>query len=176
MALATSLLPFIGQNWGAGNFLRAREAHKKANIFVVLWGLLGVAIIASIAPWIANFFTNDSDVLKYLLTFLYIIPIAYAFRGLCHNAYSAMNAIDHPYYATINILLRLFVFTLPLAVVGAWVLGFKGLLIAIIIAEAVSSFIAVRWVKKLYDRNTIKQRIFKNSIVETGVELCPIGK
>jgi putative MATE family efflux protein len=164
MALATSLLPFIGQNWGAGNFSRVREAHKKANIFVVFWGLLGVGIIASVAPWIANFFTNDSDVFKYLLTFLYIIPIAYAFRGLCHNAYSAMNAINHPYHATINILLRLFVFTIPLAAVGAWMLGFKGLLFAIIISEAASSVISVRWVKKLYDCNTIKQMTLKDSI------------
>ena len=174
MALAASLLPFIGQNWGAGNFLRVKQATKNANIFIIFWGLLSAVIIAGIAPWIANFFSKDPDVIKYLVMFLYIIPIAYAFRGICHNAYSAMNAINHPYHSTINILLRLFIFTIPLAALGAFIWGFRGLLFAIVLAEAASSIMTSRWVKKLYKHNIDKQKVFKDSSIETGVELCPV--
>ena len=174
MALAASLLPFIGQNWGAGNFLRVKQATKNANIFIILWGLLSAVIIAGIAPWIANFFSKDPNVIKYLVMFLYIIPIAYAFRGICHNAYSAMNAINHPYHSTINILIRLFVFTIPLAALGAFIWGFRGLLFAIVLAETASSITTSRWVQRLYKHNINKQKILKDSSIETGVELCPV--
>jgi len=173
IALSASLLPIIGQNWGAGNVTRVKKAYKIANIFTIIWGPLSVIIITIANPWLVKLFTDEPSVQKYLSIFLYVIPVAYTFRGLCHNAYSSMNAINHPYHSMVNILFRLFVFTIPFAALGAKTYKFKGLLIGMVIAEVISSFIAVNWTTKLF--NETKFSWFKVRDFLRDRQAIPVG-
>lgn len=153
LALASSLLPFVGQNWGAGNSARLCRAQKIANLFTICWGSLCVLTIFITAPLISKLFTNDAVVIKNLITFLHIIPIAFIFRGLNHNSCGSMNAVNEPYQATTLMLIRLFVFSIPFAFAGARFLGFFGLLAGIVTAEIISGVLAILLLMKIYKKS-----------------------
>ena len=116
---------------------------------------------------VAPIFSEETLVQRYLVHFLWIMPLAFCVRGFSHNANAAMNAINHPYHAAINIIIRLMVLTLPLAGAGVWAFGFIGLLVGILLGEIISAFVAIRWIDHLYK---LHQRRYEddNSIFETS--------
>ena len=64
MALATALIPFVGQNWGAKNFSRVAQAVKKATVFSLWWGLGSFVVFLTLAIPLGRLFGKDIDKLK----------------------------------------------------------------------------------------------------------------
>jgi len=172
VALGASLVPFIGQNWGAGLHGRILGAQRIANRFVLLWGGFCVLAIAGAALKIASIFSRDLMVQKHLMHFLWIMPLAFCARGLSHNATAAMNAINHPYHAAALISIRLLLLTLPLAVVGAWTFGFVGLLVGVVLGETVSGFLGVKWIDHLYKVHVARSENTNDNFAQPGIETC----
>ncbi|MFP4055131.1 MAG: MATE family efflux transporter, partial [Phycisphaerae bacterium] len=80
-ALASTILAFMGQNWGARRFDRVRRARRDAMGFAVLWGLLCWAGFAVLARPIAHAFTEKPLVAENIVLFLRIAPLGYGLRG-----------------------------------------------------------------------------------------------
>ncbi|MFA7114125.1 MAG: MATE family efflux transporter, partial [Candidatus Omnitrophota bacterium] len=64
-ALASAVLPFAGQNYGALKLNRIDRSYTISNIFSVGWGILCFLIMYIFAHPIAEIFTNDSSVALY---------------------------------------------------------------------------------------------------------------
>ena len=135
MALATALIPFVGQNWGAKNLSRAKEAIIKANKFSLFWGLGSFFILLVLAIPLGHLFGKDIKVAKYITLYLWIIPISYGLRGCTFLVTSAFNAINKPLVATGLNLVRMLVFYIPLAVIGSRIAGLTGLFIGLCLAN-----------------------------------------
>jgi len=135
MALATALIPFVGQNWGAKKFGRVKEAVRKTNIFSLLWGLGVFVILLIFAVPLGHLFGKDIMVAKYITLYLLIIPISYGLRGCVFLTASVFNAINKPLAATGLNLMRMLIFHIPLAIIGIRMAGLPGLFIGLCLAS-----------------------------------------
>lgn len=143
MALATALIPFAGQNWGAKKFSRVKEAVKKANVFSLLWGLGVFVMLLIFAIPLGHLFGKDIKVAKYITLYLWIIPISYGLRGCVFLTVSVFNAINKPLIATGLNLVRMFIFHIPLAIIGIRIAGLTGLFIGLCLANLGTGILAL---------------------------------
>lgn len=123
LALSGSIGAIVGQNWGAREFGRAREAAMWAGGFCVVWGL-GVAIVmVAGAEACADLFTDDPDVIKEFALYLDIAAWGYAGFGLLIVANGILNAVDRASFALAQSILRVFLVMLPFALLFDQILG-----------------------------------------------------
>jgi putative MATE family efflux protein len=145
MAISSALVPFVGQNFGAGNYQRVRRARVIASEFSLFWGLFCVLLFFLSAPFLAGLFSRDRDVVKYIIRYLWIIPFSYGLQGWRMLHVSFFNALHKPLKGTIlNVVWIVFLY-LPLAFCGARWGGLYGLFVAVAVAHSLSGIIAFIW-------------------------------
>ena len=122
LALSGSIGAIVGQNWGAREFARSREAALYAFGFCILWGLgIAIAMIAA-AQWFAGLFTDEAAVVAQFTAYLKIAAWGYAGFGLLIVANGMLNAVDKASLALTQSIARVFLVMLPFAwvFVGSW--------------------------------------------------------
>lgn len=147
-ALCSGLVPFIGQNWGAEQFDRVARGRKYGYIFAVSWGVFTLGILQFMAEPIARLFSNDPDVIREIVRYLWIIPFGYATVGILSVTEETLNAIGKPVMASVQTLAHTFVFTIPFSVVGAHLHAITGLLSGLAAADILGGVVGViltRW-------------------------------
>ncbi len=149
MALSTIFGPFVGQNWGAGRINRVRKAFTKSINFSMAYGVCQAAVLFVLAPAIVRLFDTDPEVMRVAVMYLRIIPVSYGIVSIVYLASSAFNALGKPAYPIKLMLIRLGVLHIPCAYVGRELFGLVGFLSATHIATFVTSFFAVRWMRKI---------------------------
>jgi Na+-driven multidrug efflux pump len=120
MALSSVLAPFVSQNCGAGNPARARAALLLCMRFALLFQLAIYGLVWLLAPLIANLFSDHPQVVRLIVLYLHLVPIGYGFQGMVMLLASALNGVRASTVSFVFNGMRLFVFLLP----GAW-LGAK---------------------------------------------------
>ena len=152
IGVAATISPFVGQNYGAGNCDRIREALRFGLRFSLGWGIMIFVILFSFAEAIAPIFNDDPVVIKSAVLFLMILLITYGCLGISWLVNSAFNALNKPLRASFVILLHLFVFVLPLAYLGSKLSGLRGLLIGMAIGHVLIGFSAYLMAHSLLSR------------------------
>ena len=145
MSLASSLIPFVGQNWGAGNYDRVREALDVSQRFVIVYGLLAWAIIALLAGPIAGLFSDEAPVAEVMATFLRIALLGLGPVGMIVLATWSLNGMHRPLRATVLTAIHMFGTFVPLAYVGAALWGLNGAFIGIALANCICSVLGYFW-------------------------------
>jgi len=143
IALGTSLVPFIGQNWGAGKFDRVHRAHHLSARFSFFWGLLCVAAFFFTAEPIARLFSRDPAVIDGIVGYLWIMPIGYGMLGITNLTSASFNAINKPLVAASITLIHMFVLYVPLAYMGAVLIGFRGVFGGMSLANIVAGVMSL---------------------------------
>jgi len=115
MALATSLTPFVGQNFGARRCDRIEEALRTSVRWSWLWGSAACAILAAFAWPLARLFNSEPAVVETTRLFLWTVPLSYGAFGSMMQVTSTYNGLSRPFRSGAVILSRLFVFILPLS-------------------------------------------------------------
>ena len=82
MALASVLIPFIGQNYGAGKNDRIIEANRFSIRFAMIWGATAWGVLSILSGCIAWTFADDSVVQVYIKQFLWIVHFGFAFNEI----------------------------------------------------------------------------------------------
>ncbi len=157
LALSGSIGAIVGQNWGAKEYGRARQASLYAFGFCLVWGLgIAIAMVAA-GEWFAFLFTDDPDVVDEFALYLNIAAWGYAGFGILIVANGIMNAVDRASFALTQSAGRVFLVMLPIA----WVMLASSGSVAIYTAElaanlfgAVTGSLLVWWVltRKAPDR------------------------
>ncbi len=147
MALSMVLVPFVGQNWGAGKLERIQRGVKLSRIFALLWGLLLVLVFLSLARPIASVFNSDPGVIQTTSLYLLLVSISYGAFGVLQLTTSAFNALNKPLQAAGLSLLRVFVLYVPLALLGSHLLSLTGIFGAAMIANIASGLAAFLWLR-----------------------------
>ena len=153
-ALATSIVPFVGQCWGAGMKERTRKGWFQASGFVLVWGSITALLLFVMAPRIAHLFSNDHDVVTKIALYLRIIPLGYGLQGVLVVTNAMLNGIHRPIHATLLIALRLFVFFVPLAYLGSYLFNVTGMFGGMALGTGISGIIAFSYSRKIF--NTTK--------------------
>ena len=150
--LSMAMTPFVGQNFGAGNYDRIRASLRFGSKFSLIWGGATFAVLCLCAGIIAPIFNDDKTVIAAVVLFLQIIPISYGMYGIATLINSMFNALGKPLHASLVIILHLFVFVLPLAYLGSKVYGLKGIFVGIAVGNAVVGIIAYLMLQKFLVR------------------------
>jgi putative MATE family efflux protein len=142
LALSMSLPPFVSQNFGAGQFLRVKQAYFNAISFAIVWQLLIYVLLWLCADKLAQLFAKDPEVVKIITLYLAIIPLAHGLVGITILSNSSLNALHKPMISLGLNVMRLFVFLLPCAYIGAQLGELMGMIIGIAVAAALSGVLA----------------------------------
>ena len=151
-ALSLAVSPFVGQNFGAGNYNRIRAALRFGVKFSLVWGGLAFAFLYLLSGIIAPIFNDNKAVITSIVLFLQIVPISYGMYGISTLVNSMFNALGKPLQASLVVILHLFAFVLPLAYLGSMVYGLKGIFVGIAAGNAVVGIIAYLMVQKFLMR------------------------
>lgn len=142
MALSSVLAPFISQNCGAGNPARAKAALQLCMRFALLFQLAVYALTWLLAPFIAALFSDHPQVVRLIVLYLHLVPIGYGFQGMVMLLASALNGVRASSISFLFNGLRLFVFLLPGAWLGAKLGGEQGIYLGILLANLAAGTLA----------------------------------
>jgi len=147
LALSMTLPPFISQNVGANNVARVQKAYAVTLKFVLLWQFVVFLVMWIFSGWIAVAFTSEKEVSQLIQLFLMIVPLGYGLQGIVILTNSSLNAMHRPMSALVLSIIRLFVFFVPISLIGSYYFGLKGLYWGTVVANiamAVVSFIVFK--------------------------------
>ena len=122
LGLSGSIGAIVGQNWGANQKARAKQATLYAGGFCIAWGLaIAVALFAA-GDWFAGFFTEEQAVADEFARYLAIAAWGYAGYGLLIVGNGMLNAVDKAGWALAQSCFRVFAVMVPFAwlLVGSW--------------------------------------------------------
>lgn len=148
MALGSVLIPFVGQNWGAGFMPRIRLAVKYSNVFAMIWGAITFVLFFFLARPIAGLFNENPTVIDAIVSYLLMVSISYGFLGIVMLSGSVFNALNRPLPSASLSLLRMAILYIPLAVIGAHYWQLKGIFAAATVANVIAGIIALIWMRK----------------------------
>jgi putative MATE family efflux protein len=149
LALAASLTPFVGQNFGAQQPGRVSEGLRLSRRFVLLWGLGTWLALLVAAPWVAAAFTRDPAVIEAARAYFWIVPLSYGASGLVSVASATFNAMDRAMRSTLLAATRSLGLAVPLAWIGGALAGMDGVLAGIALATLIAGGLAVLWLRVL---------------------------
>ncbi len=135
IALASSLMPFLAQNMGAGQTERAKSALLGSAKFSIISQFVLYVIIALLARPLAGLFSDDEAVIDYVVIYLYLVPFAYGALGMVIVVANALNAYNRPGASLLVNVARLFLLMLPMVWLGKELLSTTGVFAAIAIAN-----------------------------------------
>ncbi|MBN1882819.1 MAG: MATE family efflux transporter [Deltaproteobacteria bacterium] len=151
LALAAAVIPFIGQNYGAGRPDRVRGGYFFSARFSVYYGLVIWALFFVLAHPIAGLFSDDPEVVGYIVWFVRIMPGGYPLLGIGHVTIAAFNSINRPIHAAMINLVRMFFLAVPLAYLGARLFSVPGIFCGMALANIISgvgAFLLFRWMSR----------------------------
>ncbi|HIG41010.1 MAG TPA: MATE family efflux transporter [Gammaproteobacteria bacterium] len=151
IGISTSVVPLVGQNWGARKFDRVYETLATCYIGCLVWGLIAATIMWLGAGYFVNFINDDPSLVETAVTFLHIIPLSIGFLGLITVATHAFNALRKPMPALLLSVARLLIVYIPMALVASHYFGYVGIFAATAITNVLVGIVAVLW-----NRRTLK--------------------
>lgn len=156
-ALHTAVAPFVGQNFGAGHVGRLGEAVRFCNRAAIAYGLGTAVVLAALSAPVARIFSDEPAVLHGIVQYLLLVPSSYGFYGVALLINSFFNAVNRPVHSTSLILLRLFVFSVPLSYAGARLGGVPGVFVGIALSNAFTGFAAMLMVRRFLSALSLKR-------------------
>lgn len=148
MALSTALTPFTGQNLGAGRRDRVKAAFRFAVRAALAWGIGVSALLALVAPMLAAAFNADPEVRRWIVRYLWVVPLSFAPLGVVHAVSSLSNGAQRSSVGAGLSVVRLFVCSVPCALIGSAVNGMAGMLIGVAVGNALAGgagLVVGRW-------------------------------
>ena len=147
-AMSSTIPMFIGQNLGAKKNDRIIKALKISFRFVLIFQLIVYLVLALCSGIISEKFSNQALVQQTIEYFLLIIPVSYGLSGVVILINVSMNVLGKPKLALYINLIKLFALCLPLALIGAYLYGLKGLFVSIALANMLA-FIVAAWLLRI---------------------------
>ena len=142
---SSSAEPFIGQNWGARQFDRVKEAVKLVNRFCLAWGAFTFVFMVTFGEWLVSLIDSNQIVIDVAGAFFLVIPLTIGFMGILQVANSSFNARGRPTPALVLSLVRTLIFYIPLSILGDWLWGYLGIFIATAFTNVLLGIVGWYW-------------------------------
>jgi len=147
MSMSIVVAPFVGQNYGAGNFERIKVCIKTALRFSIIYGIGAAVVIFIFRYQIGGLFTDDEKVISSIALYLMIVPFGYFLNGIFFIGNAVLDTLNRPMIAAVITFGHLFVLYLPMASLGNQYWGEMGIFIAYPISSLIATIIVLLVVK-----------------------------
>lgn len=142
-ALSGAIGPIVGQNFGAGQYDRVKEAFLAGVKFTAVYVCLMAATLFLLRGLIADLFQAQGETRALIYLFCGPLALASFFNGVIFVANASFNNLGHPVYSTWVNWGRHTLGTWPFAVAGAYIAGAPGVLIGQALGGVI--FAAICW-------------------------------
>jgi len=156
-ALGTVIIPFVGQNLGAGKLQRITHGVKFSQIFAMLWGIVLFILFLAASRPIAGIFNKNPVVVETIALYLLIVSVSYGAQGVYFITTSALNGFNKPLPAAGISIIRIFVLYIPLALLVSRMFALRGIFGAAALSNFVTAGIAILWIRRAL-KNTKKSK------------------
>lgn len=159
-------LPFVGYNYGAGNFKRVKDSFWFTGISSTVFGMLLAIPFTIFGSSFMSAFTKDGDIINLGVECLYIYVFCLPVLGMQYTATSTFQAIGKAISAMISNLGRQGIFFIPALFILKNTQGFYGLIWAQVLADYLAALccvlLAVPVIRKISKGCIIKKNICQN--------------
>ncbi len=145
LALSSTMVPFIGQNWGAKKYERVIETFTVSCRFSLFWGFCCAILLNYYGSFLASYFTSDSEVHRVSVLYMRVVSIGLGFLGCTHVISAGFFGLHKPMAATGLKVLRVLFFYLPLTATGAYYKGIAGLIAGVGLSFVAGGLLALLW-------------------------------
>ncbi|MGL1935441.1 MAG: MATE family efflux transporter [Fibrobacterales bacterium] len=152
MALSAITVPFTGQNFGAGQVNRIKEATLKSSLFALTYGFSLFILFAFFGESIAVLFDSTPSIIAVTNLYLFIVSLSYGLAGILMVNSSTFNGLNQPMPTLYLAIVRMVAFYIPFAYIGSHLLGLAGICIGIALANALTGAWAHFWLKRMLNR------------------------
>lgn len=137
-----AIVPFVGQNYGARALHRVQEAFRLSTRLAFICAGSTLLILLPSAKFISGWFSADPEVVR--LSTLYLIIATFGHVGLYLVSWMSqiLTVTGKPRPVILINLTRVFLFVIPLCLLGSWLYGYNGLLIGLVIGNLLSGGLA----------------------------------
>jgi putative MATE family efflux protein len=146
-ALASSVAPFVGQNWGAKQDDRVHEGLSIAYRFCLFWGVLCFIVLGLFGDNLVGLINDDEQLVEASEWFMIIVPISFGLMGVGQVAASVFIALGKPMPPTVLSILRTVVVYIPMAIIFDSYWGYIGIFISLMVANVLFGVAAYLWGK-----------------------------
>ncbi|WP_420567488.1 MATE family efflux transporter [Thalassovita sp.] len=151
-AMSGAIGPIIGQNFGAGQHKRVREAFRRAIGLCVAYVVPVVALLFLLRAPIADLFSAQGTSRDLIYLFCGPLSLAWVFNGIIFIANASYNNLGHPFYSTWINWGRNTLGMVPFVAIGALLWGAEGVLIGQMAGGALMALIALWLAKRVMDQ------------------------
>ena len=158
MALSAAITPFVGQNFGAGNYERVLEGMKFVYRFSLIYGFSVATFLFIAARLIIGLFTDDPGANAAANMHLHLVPWSYAFLCISMTSVSGFNAIGKPMPAMLISMSRTIGIYLPLAFILARLFDLFGVFMAAFSANIIAGLLGYVWFRSFFGSFLAQER------------------
>lgn len=127
-ALSGAIGPIIGQNFGAGNFLRVRETFTQSLRLTVAYTACVAILLALGQETIIRVFHAQNESAEIIQIFCQYIGITFVFTGFTFVCMAFLNNLGYAKYATLLNVGKMTLGTVPFVSLGAFYFNAPGIL------------------------------------------------
>jgi putative MATE family efflux protein len=154
-AVGTSIVPMVGQNFGAKKYERVDEIRKKKNFIAIIYGLLAFTIAVFFAKPVIRIFSDDPEVIAWAIVYLRIILFASMGLNLYNWMGQELNAIGKPKWSILINGLGTCLILIPAVYMGANLGGFTGMLLGLCIGQTLLGGASIPIGKKILTEESV---------------------
>ncbi len=151
MAIGSALGPIVGQNFGAGQFERVRDAMKYSFKYALFWGIFVTILLAAFGRPIGSLFNENPRVIDILTEYLRIVPVSYFFMSVLMLSVVTINVLKRPFIASGLNILRVFILYVPVTWAGSYFFGLTGIISGMSVSNILCGIISYIIVYKVID-------------------------
>lgn len=146
-ALSASIGAVTGQNGGAADLARVREAFRSSFLFAAGWSLAMAVLLWLCAPLLATAFLPSEEGRAVAIDYWHIVPLTVAGYGITIAASAGFNGLGRPGHGMVITAGRALGLMVPAVIVGAMVVGAPmGVILGIAAANLISGLVTVLFV------------------------------
>jgi len=149
LAISSMIGPFVGQNVGAAQYQRIREALDLTVRFCLVSGLGIAAALALTAPWLMRQFADHGAVVDIGVLYLWIVPLTFGPAGIVMVVNAMFNGVGRPLPGVVVSITRMGLLYIPLAYALSKWWGPAGVFTGAAIANCISGLIAWTWFRRV---------------------------
>jgi Na+-driven multidrug efflux pump len=120
VAIAFATSPLVGQNFGARQPDRVRQAYRSAALLAGGLSLVLMVVCQAAPAWFIRLFSSDPAVVAYGSDYLRIIAWAFMPASLVHVSSSAFQGLGNTLPVLVGAVARLAAFTIPVILIARW--------------------------------------------------------